>query len=106
MRGHGTQDQKVPVRIRQENLNFYVAFVDDTLRAGHHETIGVLIRGTRNDRGVRCSLGLHVNMAVSACTYGNLSVPEQQAFPNDGHLVAARVADAKALWPMPYGYGI
>ncbi|MEC5180858.1 PDDEXK nuclease domain-containing protein [Arthrobacter sp. CG_A4] len=72
-------------------LNFYVALVDDELRRGHHnETIGILICGTKNDRSVRYSLGRSTSpMAVSAYTYDKLPPDEQQALPNEGHIVAA-----------------
>jgi predicted nuclease of restriction endonuclease-like (RecB) superfamily len=72
-------------------LNFYVALVDDVLRRDHHnETIGILICGTKNDRSVRYSLGRSTSpMAVAAYTYDNLPASEQQALPNEGHLVAA-----------------
>jgi predicted nuclease of restriction endonuclease-like (RecB) superfamily len=72
-------------------LNFYVALVDDMLRRGHHnETIGILICGTKNDRSVRYSLGRSTSpMAVAAYTYDKLPPAEQQALPNEGHLVAA-----------------
>jgi predicted nuclease of restriction endonuclease-like (RecB) superfamily len=72
-------------------LNFYVALVDDVLRREHHnETIGILICGTKNDRSVRYSLGRSTSpMAVAAYTYDKLPAAEQQALPNEGHLVAA-----------------
>jgi predicted nuclease of restriction endonuclease-like (RecB) superfamily len=72
-------------------LNFYVALVDDVLRRQHHnETIGILICGTKNDRSVRYSLGRATSpMAVAAYTYDNLPPAEQQALPNEGHIVAA-----------------
>ena len=72
-------------------LNFYVALVDDVLRRGHHnETIGILICGTKNDRSVRYSLGRSTSpMAVAAYTYDKLPPAEQQALPNEGHIVAA-----------------
>lgn len=72
-------------------LNFYVALVDDMLRREHHnETIGILICGTKNDRSVRYSLGRSTSpMAVAAYTYDKLPAAEQQALPNEGHLVAA-----------------
>ncbi|MGO4188517.1 PDDEXK nuclease domain-containing protein [Pseudarthrobacter sp. TAF60_1] len=72
-------------------LNFYVALVDDVLRRDHHnETIGILICGTKNDRSVRYSLGRSTSpMAVAAYTYDKLPPAEQQALPNEGHLVAA-----------------
>lgn len=72
-------------------LNFYVALVDDTLRRDHHnETIGILICGAKNDRSVRYSLGRSTSpMAVSAYTYDNLPPAEQQALPDEGHIVAA-----------------
>ena len=72
-------------------LNFYVALVDDVLRRQHHnETIGILICGTKNDRSVRYSLGRSTSpMAVAAYTYDNLPPAEQQALPNEGHIVAA-----------------
>lgn len=72
-------------------LNFYVALVDDMLRRDHHnETVGILICGTKNDRSVRYSLGRATSpMAVAAYTYDKLPAAEQQAFPNEGHLVAA-----------------
>ncbi|MFJ6537692.1 YhcG family protein [Paenarthrobacter sp. NPDC091711] len=72
-------------------LNFYVALVDDILRREHHnETIGILICGTKNDRSVRYSLGRSTSpMAVAAYTYDKLPASEQQALPNEGHLVAA-----------------
>ncbi|WP_211882923.1 PDDEXK nuclease domain-containing protein [Pseudarthrobacter albicanus] len=72
-------------------LNFYVALVDDVLRRDHHnETIGILICGTKNDRSVRYSLGRSTSpMAVAAYTYDNLPPAEQQALPNEGHIVAA-----------------
>jgi hypothetical protein len=72
-------------------LNFYVALVDDVLRREHHnETIGILICGTKNDRSVRYSLGRSTSpMAVAAYTYDKLPPAEQQALPDEGHLVAA-----------------
>lgn len=72
-------------------LNFYVALVDDMLRRDHHnETIGILICGTKNDRSVRYSLGRSTSpMAVAAYTYDKLPPAEQQALPNEGHIVAA-----------------
>lgn len=72
-------------------LNFYVALVDDMLRRDqHNETVGILICGTRNDRSVRYSLGRTTSpMAVAAYTYDKLPAAEQQALPNEGHLVAA-----------------
>lgn len=72
-------------------LNFYVALVDDMLRRNHHnETIGILICGTKNDRSVRYSLGRSTSpMAVAAYTYDKLPPAEQQALPNEGHIVAA-----------------
>lgn len=72
-------------------LNFYVALVDDTLRRDYHnETVGILICGTKNDRSVRYSLGRSTSpMAVAAYTYDKLPAAEQQAFPDEGHLVAA-----------------
>lgn len=72
-------------------LNFYVALVDDMLRRDHHnETIGILICGTKNDRTVRYSLGRSTSpMAVAAYTYDKLPPDEQQALPNEGHIVAA-----------------
>jgi predicted nuclease of restriction endonuclease-like (RecB) superfamily len=72
-------------------LNFYVALVDDVLRREHHnETIGILICGTKNDRSVRYSLGRSTSpMAVAAFTYDKLPLDEQQALPDEGHLVAA-----------------
>lgn len=72
-------------------LNFYVALVDETLRREHHnETIGILICGTKNDRSVRYSLGRSTSpMAVAAYTYDKLPPAEQQALPNEGHIVAA-----------------
>jgi predicted nuclease of restriction endonuclease-like (RecB) superfamily len=72
-------------------LNFYVALVDDMLRRDYHnETVGILICGTKNDRSVRYSLGRSTSpMAVAAYTYDKLPAEEQQALPNEGHLVAA-----------------
>ena len=72
-------------------LNFYVALVDDVLRRDYHnETVGILICGTKNDRSVRYSLGRSTSpMAVAAYTYDKLPEAEQQALPNEGHLVAA-----------------
>lgn len=72
-------------------LNFYVALVDDVLRREqHNETVGILICGTKNDRSVRYSLGRSTSpMAVAAYTYDKLPAAEQQALPNEGHLVAA-----------------
>lgn len=72
-------------------LNFYVALVDDVLRRDHHsETIGILICGSKNDRSVRYSLGRSTSpMAVAAYTYDKLPLDEQQALPDEGHLVAA-----------------
>ncbi|WP_332761020.1 PDDEXK nuclease domain-containing protein [Pseudarthrobacter sp.] len=72
-------------------LNFYVALVDDVLRRDHHnETIGILICGTKNDRSVRYSLGRSSSpMAVAAYTYDKLPEAEQDALPDEGHLVAA-----------------
>lgn len=82
-------------------LNFYVALVDDLLRRQHHnETIGILICGTKNDRSVRYSLGRSTSpMAVAAYTYDKLPPAEQQALPDEGHIVAAlewAEADAKS----------
>jgi hypothetical protein len=61
------------------------------LRRDHHnETIGILICGTKNDRSVRYSLGRSTSpMAVAAYTYDKLPASEQQALPDEGHLVAA-----------------
>lgn len=72
-------------------LNFYVALVDDVLRRDfHNETVGILICGTKNDRSVRYSLGRSTSpMAVAAYTYDKLPPAEQQALPDEGHLVAA-----------------
>ena len=72
-------------------LNFYVALVDDVLRRDYHnETVGILICGTKNDRSVRYSLGRSTSpMAVAAYTYDKLPAAEQEALPNEGHLVAA-----------------
>lgn len=72
-------------------LNFYVALVDDMLRRdNHNETVGILICGTKNDRSVRYSLGRATSpMAVAAYTYDKLPEAEQQALPDEGHLVAA-----------------
>jgi predicted nuclease of restriction endonuclease-like (RecB) superfamily len=72
-------------------LNFYVALVDDVLRRDYHnETIGILICGTKNDRSVRYSLGRSTSpMAVAAYTYDKLPEAEQNALPDEGHLVAA-----------------
>ncbi|WP_427006203.1 PDDEXK nuclease domain-containing protein [Pseudarthrobacter sp. H2] len=72
-------------------LNFYVALVDDMLRREqHNETVGILICGTKNDRSVRYSLGRSTSpMAVASYTYDKLPAAEQQALPNEGHLVAA-----------------
>lgn len=83
-----------PGKFRPEyagKLNFYVALVDDVLRRDHHnETIGILICGSKNDRSVRYSLGRATSpMAVAAYTYDKLPPAEQQALPNEGHLVAA-----------------
>jgi hypothetical protein len=62
----------VPAWIRRQP-NFHVALVDDMLRQEHHnETVGLLVSGTKNDRGVRYSLGRCTSpMAVSAYTYDN-----------------------------------
>ena len=55
-----------------------------------NETIGILICGTKNDRRVRYSLGRSTSpMAVAAYTYDKLPPAEQQALPNEGHIVAA-----------------
>jgi len=72
-------------------LNFYVALVDDVLRRDYHnETVGILICGTKNDRSVRYSLGRSSSpMAVAAYTYDKLPEAEQNALPDEGHLVAA-----------------
>jgi hypothetical protein len=72
-------------------LNFHVALVDDALRRQHHnETIGILICGTKNDRSVRYSLGRSTSpIAVAAYTYDRLPGEEQQALPDEGHIVAA-----------------
>ncbi|TLM83645.1 DUF1016 domain-containing protein [Pseudarthrobacter sp. NamE2] len=72
-------------------LNFYVALVDDVMRRDfHNETVGILICGTKNDRSVRYSLGRSTSpMAVAAYTYDKLPPAEQQALPDEGHLVAA-----------------
>ncbi|XAS69646.1 hypothetical protein V3C33_05060 [Micrococcaceae bacterium Sec5.7] len=65
--------------------------VDDKLRReAHAVTVGILICGTKNDRSVRCSLGRSTSpMAVAAYTYDKLPPAEQQALPNEGHVVAA-----------------
>lgn len=72
-------------------LNFYVALVDDVLRRDvHNETVGILICGAKNDRSVRYSLGRSTSpMAIAAYTYDKLPPAEQQALPDEGHLVAA-----------------
>ena len=72
-------------------LNFYVALVDDVMRRDfHNETVGILICGTKNDRSVRYSLGRSTSpMAVAAYTYDKLPPAEQQALPDEGHIVAA-----------------
>ena len=59
-------------------------------REHHNETLGILICGTKNDRSVRYSLGRSTSpMAVAAYTYDKLPPSEQQALPNEGHIVAA-----------------
>jgi hypothetical protein len=72
-------------------LNFYVELVDDVLRRDHHnETIGILICGTKNDRSLRYSLGRSSSpMAVAAYTFDKLPAAEQNALPDERHLVAA-----------------
>lgn len=53
-------------------------------------TAPTMICGTKNDRSVRYSLGRSTSpMAVAAYTYDKLPPAEQQALPNEGHLVAA-----------------
>lgn len=79
------------------------AFVDDVLRREqHNETVSILICGTKNDRSVRYSLGRSTSpMAVAAYTYDKLPAAEQQALPNEGHLVAALPWATRSTWATP-----
>jgi hypothetical protein len=72
-------------------LNFYVALVDGLLhRDYHNEPVGILIHGTKDYRSFRYSLRRSTfPMAVAAYTYDKLPEADQQALPNEGHLVAA-----------------
>ncbi|NKX51411.1 DUF1016 domain-containing protein, partial [Arthrobacter deserti] len=64
-------------------LNFYVAVVDDMLRRDfHHDTVGILICGSKNDHTVRYALGRATSpMAVSAYTYEQLPAEDRALVP-------------------------
>jgi predicted nuclease of restriction endonuclease-like (RecB) superfamily len=72
-------------------LNFYVAVVDDLMkREFHHETVGILICGSKNDHTVRYSLGRSTSpMAVSAYTYEQLPAEDKALLPGEDQLTAA-----------------
>ncbi|WP_240793196.1 PDDEXK nuclease domain-containing protein [Arthrobacter crystallopoietes] len=72
-------------------LNFYVAVVDDLMkREFHHETVGILICGSKNDHTVRYSLGRSTSpMAVSAYTYEQLPAEDKALMPGEDQLTAA-----------------
>jgi hypothetical protein len=64
--------------------------------------MSILICGKKNDRSFRYRLGRSTSpMAVAAYTHDKLPPAEQQALPNEGHIVAAlewaeRAANAEA----------
>ncbi|QCU79665.1 DUF1016 domain-containing protein (plasmid) [Citricoccus sp. SGAir0253] len=72
-------------------LNFYVAVVDDQLRRSfHHDTVGILICGSKNDHTVRYSLGRATSpMAVAAYTYDQLPPADQELVPAEDQITAA-----------------
>jgi len=72
-------------------LNFYVAIVDDQLRREfHHDTVGILICGSKNDHTVRYSLGRATSpMAVAAYTYDQLPSGDQALVPAEDQITAA-----------------
>jgi hypothetical protein len=72
-------------------LNFYLALVDHVLRQGfHNDTVGILhLRNQERPQRPLQPWPLHGPMAVAAYTYDKLPAAEQQALPNEGHLIAA-----------------
>ncbi|WP_298045656.1 YhcG family protein [uncultured Citricoccus sp.] len=72
-------------------LNFYVAVVDDHLRRSfHHDTVGILICGSKNDHTVRYSLGRATSpMAVAAYTYEQLPPSDRALVPAEEQITAA-----------------
>jgi len=65
-------------------LGFYVAWVDDNLRAHdrHAPTIGILLCADRNDNVVRYSLaGTTAPLAVATYTYDALPPPSAKQYP-------------------------
>jgi predicted nuclease of restriction endonuclease-like (RecB) superfamily len=84
-------------------LNFYVALVDDQLRRDfHHETVGILICGSKNDHTVRYSLGRATSpMAVAAYTYDQLPPGDRELVPAEDQITAA----LDALPETPQGIG-
>nr|WP_306418631.1 PDDEXK nuclease domain-containing protein [Arthrobacter pityocampae] len=72
-------------------LNFYVALVDDKLRRqAHHDTVGILICGSKNDHTARYVLGRSESpMAVSTYTYESLPAAEKRDLPAADELTAA-----------------
>ncbi|SFV24952.1 PDDEXK nuclease domain-containing protein [Micrococcus terreus] len=71
-------------------LNFYVAVVDDQLRRDfHHDTVGILICGAKNDHTVRYSLGRATSpMAVAAYTYDQLPPGDRALVPAEDQITA------------------
>jgi predicted nuclease of restriction endonuclease-like (RecB) superfamily len=72
-------------------LNFYVAVVDDQLRRDfHHDTVGILICGSKNDHTVRYCLGRATSpMAVAAYTYDQLPPGDRALVPAEEKITAA-----------------
>jgi predicted nuclease of restriction endonuclease-like (RecB) superfamily len=72
-------------------LNFYVAVVDDVLKRDfHHDTVGILICGSKNDHTVRYALGRATSpMAVSAYTYEQLPAADRALVPGEDRLTKA-----------------
>jgi len=81
-------------------LGFYVAWVDDNLRAHdrHAPTIGILLCASRNDNVVRYSLaGTTAPLAVATYTYDALPPSVREAVPTDDELAAALGATISEL---------
>jgi len=81
-------------------LGFYVAWVDDNLRARdrHAPTIGILLCADRNDNVVRYSLaGTTAPLAVATYTYDALPPSVREAVPTDDELAAALGATISEL---------
>jgi predicted nuclease of restriction endonuclease-like (RecB) superfamily len=72
-------------------LNFYVAVVDDQLRRPfHHDTVGILICGSKNDHTVRYCLSRATSpMAVAAYTYDQLPPGDRALVPAEDQITAA-----------------